>query len=128
MGVLANHVPSIEQLKPGLLEIFTEGGNKEEYFVAGGFAIVQPGSKLSVNVTEAYKLEEFSREAITSNLQEAQRLATGGGSEEDVAEAKIQVEVSDDFCKRRTVLRAKDLWPQSPHVLRTQARTLIPSG
>ena len=94
MGVLANHVPSIEQLKPGLLEIFTEGGNKEEYFVAGGFAIVQPGSKLSVNVTEAYKIEEFSREAVTSNLQEAQRLASGGGSEEDVAEAKIQVEVS----------------------------------
>ena len=62
MGVLANHVPSIEQLKAGVLEIFTEGGNKEDYFVAGGFAIVQPGSKLSINAVEAYKLEDFSKE------------------------------------------------------------------
>lgn len=62
MGVLANHVPSIEQLKAGLLEVFTEGGNKEEYFVAGGFAIVQPGSILSINAVEAYKLEDFSKE------------------------------------------------------------------
>lgn len=60
--MLANHVPSIEQLKAGLLEVFTEGGNKEEYFVAGGFAIVQPGSKLSINAVEAYKLDEFSKE------------------------------------------------------------------
>ena len=30
MGVLANHVPSIEQLKPGLVEIISEesGGSK----------------------------------------------------------------------------------------------------
>jgi len=30
MGVLANHVPSIEQLKPGVVEVVTEeaGGNK----------------------------------------------------------------------------------------------------
>ena len=62
MGVLANHVPSIEQLKAGLLEVFTEGGSKEDYFVAGGFAIVQPGSKLSINAVEAYKLEDFSKE------------------------------------------------------------------
>ncbi len=62
MGVLANHVPSIEQLKPGLLEVFLEGGNKEEYFVAGGFAVVQPGSKLSINAVEAYTLDQFSRE------------------------------------------------------------------
>lgn len=31
MGVLANHVPSIEQLKPGLVEIIEESGNKQ-YF------------------------------------------------------------------------------------------------
>ncbi|ORY79487.1 F1 complex, delta/epsilon subunit of ATPase [Protomyces lactucae-debilis] len=93
MGVLANHVPSIEQLKAGVLEIFTDGGSKEDYFVSGGFAIVQPGSKLSINAVEAYKVEDFSKEAITSNLQEAQRIASGSGSEEDIAEAKIQIEV-----------------------------------
>jgi len=29
MGILANHVPSIEQLKPGLVEIIEESGSKQ---------------------------------------------------------------------------------------------------
>lgn len=29
MGVLAQHVPSIEQLKPGLVEVIEEGGSKQ---------------------------------------------------------------------------------------------------
>jgi hypothetical protein len=32
MGVLANHVPSIEQLKPGLVEIVEEGGASKKFF------------------------------------------------------------------------------------------------
>ena len=32
MGVLANHVPSIEQLKPGLVEIIEESGGSKQFF------------------------------------------------------------------------------------------------
>lgn len=32
MGVLANHVPSIEQLKPGLIEIIEENGGSKQFF------------------------------------------------------------------------------------------------
>ena len=32
MGVLANHVPSIEQLKPGLVEIVEESGANKQFF------------------------------------------------------------------------------------------------
>lgn len=32
MGVLANHVPSIEQLKPGLVEIMEENGGSKQFF------------------------------------------------------------------------------------------------
>jgi F-type H+-transporting ATPase subunit delta len=32
MGVLANHVPSIEQLKPGLVEITEEAGGTKSFF------------------------------------------------------------------------------------------------
>lgn len=32
MGVLANHVPSIEQLKPGLIEIIEESGSSKQFF------------------------------------------------------------------------------------------------
>lgn len=32
MGVLANHVPSIEQLKPGLIEVVEESGAAKQFF------------------------------------------------------------------------------------------------
>jgi len=60
MGVLANHVPSIEQLKPGLVEIIEEQGGSKQFFLSGGFAVVQPGSVLSINAVEGYPLEDFS--------------------------------------------------------------------
>ncbi len=32
MGVLANHVPSIEQLKPGLVEVIEEACGSKQFF------------------------------------------------------------------------------------------------
>ena len=32
MGILANHVPSIEQLRPGLVEIVEESGGSKQFF------------------------------------------------------------------------------------------------
>jgi F-type H+-transporting ATPase subunit delta len=32
MGVLANHVPTIEQLKPGLVEVVEESGSAKQFF------------------------------------------------------------------------------------------------
>jgi len=32
MGILAQHVPSIEQLKPGLIEIIEEAGGSKQFF------------------------------------------------------------------------------------------------
>lgn len=32
MGVLANHVPSIEQLRPGLIEVIEEAGGSKQFF------------------------------------------------------------------------------------------------
>ena len=101
MGVLASHVPSIEQLRPGLVEVIEESGGSKQFFctytccvptqlmqqiiyayclkeehsmclitsaslmcvlspVSGGFAIVQPGSQLSINAVEGFPLEDFS--------------------------------------------------------------------
>lgn len=61
--------------------------------VAGGFAIVQPDSVLSINAVEGYPIEEFSEEAVKSQIAEAQKIAGGSGSEIDIAEAKIELEV-----------------------------------
>ena len=61
--------------------------------VSGGFATVQPGSKLSINAVEGYALEDFSAEAVKNQIAEAQKIASGNGSEQDIAEAKIELEV-----------------------------------
>jgi F-type H+-transporting ATPase subunit delta len=92
MGVLANHVPSIEQLKPGLVEVVEEGGAKQ-FFLSGGFATVQPNSTMSINAPEGYPLEDFSADAIKNQIAEAQKVASGSGSEQDIAEAKIELEI-----------------------------------
>ncbi|RWA10293.1 hypothetical protein EKO27_g4798 [Xylaria grammica] len=97
MGVLANHVPSIEQLKPGLIEIIEESGSSKQFFLSGGFATVQPNSVLSINAVEGYPLEDFSAEAVRSQIAEAQKVVNGGGSEQDVAEAKIELDVLESL-------------------------------
>ncbi|KAK4461432.1 putative atp synthase [Cladorrhinum samala] len=92
MGVLAGHVPSIEQLAPGFVEIIEESGSKQ-FFLSGGFAVVQPNSVLSINAVEGFPIEDFSPEAVRAQLAEAQKVANGNGSEQDIAEAKIEIQV-----------------------------------
>ncbi|GAB5591188.1 delta subunit of the central stalk of mitochondrial F1F0 ATP synthase [Umbelopsis nana] len=92
MGVLANHVPTIEQLKPGIIEVLENASTIKKYFVSGGFATVNPDSSLNINAVEAFELSEFSPEAVKAGLAEAQRLSANG-SEEEKAAAKFEVEV-----------------------------------
>lgn len=75
-------------------ELLARHGLTDGYSVSGGFAIVQPNSELSINAVEGFPLEDFSEEAVKSQLSESQKIASGGGSEQDIAEAKIEVEVS----------------------------------
>ncbi|KAH8910205.1 ATP synthase [Coniochaeta sp. PMI_546] len=97
MGVLAHHVPSIEQLKPGLVEVIEEGGSSKQFFLSGGFAIVQPNSVLSINAVEGFPLEDFSADNVRAQISEAQKVANGNGSEQDIAEAKIELEVLESL-------------------------------
>ncbi|PWN41826.1 putative ATP synthase delta chain precursor, mitochondrial [Ceraceosorus guamensis] len=91
MGILASHVPSVEQLAPGLVEVIESSGTKR-WFVSGGFATVHPNNKLTINAIEAYELDQFSPENLRNALSEAQRVASGSGSPESKAEAEIEVE------------------------------------
>ncbi|KAF9928345.1 delta subunit of the central stalk of mitochondrial F1F0 ATP synthase, atp16 [Linnemannia zychae] len=92
MGILANHVPSIEQLRPGVVEVIETAGPKK-FFVSGGFAAMNPDSTLNINAVEAFPIEEFSAETVRHNLAEAQRLSNSAATEEEKLAAKIEVEV-----------------------------------
>lgn len=62
LGILADHVPTIQQLRPGLVEIIESSGKSSQFFVSGGFATVSEGSQIAVNVVEAFAPEDFSAE------------------------------------------------------------------
>ncbi|KAF9051085.1 ATP-synthase delta-subunit [Hymenopellis radicata] len=94
MGILADHVPSIEPLRPGVVEVIEATGEApKKWFASGGFATVHPDNKLTINVVEAAPLADFSPEAIRANLAEAEKVIAGNGSEADKMEAEIEVEV-----------------------------------
>ncbi|KAF8348384.1 ATP synthase [Amanita rubescens] len=93
MGILANHVPSIEAIRPGLVEVIESNGTAKKFFASGGFATVHPNNKLTINVVEAAPLEHFSGEAVRANLQEALRVANGNGTEAEKTEARIEADV-----------------------------------
>jgi F-type H+-transporting ATPase subunit delta len=54
---------------------------------------VQPNSQMSINAVEGFPLEDFSADAVRAQIAEAQKVASGSGSEQDIAEAKIELEV-----------------------------------
>lgn len=83
--------------------------------MSGGYANMHPSGLLTVNAVEAYPLADFSPEVsassetvfgsrtaqltiitnknIRNGLAEAQRVAGGSGSEQEKAEARVEVEV-----------------------------------
>ena len=84
MGILANHVPSIEALRPGVVEVIEAAGSKKWFGepntvasvsvltrrsvpVSGGFATVHPNNRLTINAVEAAPLEDFSLEVCSRN-------------------------------------------------------------
>jgi len=93
MGILANHLPSVEALRPGVVEVIEAGNNSKKWFVSGGFATVHPNNQLTINAVEGAELDAFSPEAVRANLAESQKVIAGNGSEKDKAEARIEADV-----------------------------------
>ncbi|AOA61021.1 F1F0 ATP synthase subunit delta, mitochondrial [Komagataella phaffii CBS 7435] len=92
LGVLANHVPIVEELKPGVVEVLDSAGKSDKYFISGGVASIQPNSKLSISTIEAFTLDSFSAEEINRLLAESQKNVSSA-DEAVAAEAAIEVEV-----------------------------------
>lgn len=91
IGVLANHVPTLEELTPGVVEVIT-GAETKQYFIAGGFASIGSDSILNVNAVDAYPLEDISASEAKNLLSTAQKNAAS--SDKDVAlQGKIETEL-----------------------------------
>jgi F-type H+-transporting ATPase subunit epsilon len=76
-GVLAGHAPMVTTVRPGILVIYGEAGERLRVVVNGGFAEVGPNG-LTVLADTAVALEEFDRSTLAELIKD-----TG----EDVADA-----------------------------------------
>lgn len=92
MGVLPGHVPSIAELKPGVLSVL-EGSTETKYFVSSGFAFVNPNSVLDVCAVEAVPLDQLDPEEVKKGLAIYTAKVASADSDLDKAEAQIGVDV-----------------------------------
>ncbi|KAJ3053048.1 delta subunit of the central stalk of mitochondrial F1F0 ATP synthase, atp16 [Rhizophlyctis rosea] len=92
MGILADHVPTIAELKPGVIEIFSSSDKPKKFFVSGGFASINPDSTLNINAVEAFALEDVDFDAARRALDDANRRSNTGTDLEKVT-AKVEAEV-----------------------------------
>jgi F-type H+-transporting ATPase subunit delta len=96
-GVMPGHVPTVAELRPGLVTVHKELDKQvEKYFVSGGFAFVHQDSTADVCAVEAVPLDDLDPEAVKAGLQEyTTKLASvqAKGDDYEIAAAQIGVEV-----------------------------------
>lgn len=96
-GVMPGHVPTVAELRPGLVTVHKELDKQvEKYFVSGGFAFVHEDSTADVCAVEAVPVDDLDPEAVRAGLQEyTTKLATvqAKGDDYEIAAAQIGVEV-----------------------------------
>lgn len=85
MGILPGHAPVLSTLRPGVVVVTKDGGQKERIFVRGGFAEVNPQG-LTVLAEVAVPVGELNAERLAQEVKNAQ---------EDVSDAQ------DDETRRR---------------------------
>jgi F-type H+-transporting ATPase subunit epsilon len=75
-GVLANHAPLVSTVRPGILVIYNERGEKLPVVINGGFAEVSPAG-LTVLADMAVPRDEFDVAVLAGEIKD---------NEEDVAD------------------------------------------
>lgn len=86
IGFLADHVPLLAVIKPGVITVFEEDGDSKRFFVAAGTVTMNEDSSLLVLTSEAVAVEDLDVAEAQKNLAAA--------SSQSTPEAKIQVEVN----------------------------------
>ncbi|KAH7332186.1 hypothetical protein KP509_20G073900 [Ceratopteris richardii] len=92
MGILPGHVPTIAELKPGIMSVH-EGSEVKQFFVSGGFAFVHPNSVADVTVVDAYPLDVFDAEEVKRGLADFTQKSAAATTDSEKAEAEIGVQV-----------------------------------
>ncbi|XP_071718517.1 ATP synthase subunit delta', mitochondrial-like [Rutidosis leptorrhynchoides] len=92
MGILTGHVPTIAELKPGLLSVH-EGNEITKYFISSGFAFIHPNSYADILAVEAVSLDKLDQNQVQKGLNEFTQKLSSASTDSEKAEAQIGVDV-----------------------------------
>ncbi|XP_071705937.1 ATP synthase subunit delta', mitochondrial-like [Rutidosis leptorrhynchoides] len=92
MGILPGHVPTIAELKPGLLSVH-EGNDIKKYFISSGFAFVHSNSYADILAVEAIPIDRIDSQQVQKGLTEFTQKLSSASTDLDKAEAQIGVDV-----------------------------------
>lgn len=91
-GILPNHVPTVSEMKPGIVSYELDGQEKK-YFVSGGFTFVHADSVADVSAAEAIPVEDIDLDVVKAKLAEAEAALAKipDGSEYDASRAETEI-------------------------------------
>ncbi|UVE17803.1 F0F1 ATP synthase subunit epsilon [Pseudomonas sp. LS44] len=90
LGIAPGHAPLITDLKPGPITLTKQGGEREVFYISGGFLEVQPNmvKVLADTVTRAADLDEASAQQA---LKDAEKALHAKGAEFDYGSAAARL-------------------------------------
>jgi F-type H+-transporting ATPase subunit delta len=94
-GILANHVPTLAVLKPGVVNVHEQDGKVRKFFVSSGSVAVNPDSTVQLLAEEAVALESLDLRSAQEQLSEAQKQLSSASNEQDKAQAQIAIETAE---------------------------------
>ncbi|KAI3384460.1 hypothetical protein SNEBB_003195 [Seison nebaliae] len=100
LGILAEHVPSLGVLKPGVVAVTENDGNVKKYFVSSGSLAINDDSSVQVLAEEAVTLDQLDMTEAQKQLKESQSALTSSTdspstNEYKKTEAQISVECAE---------------------------------
>ncbi|KAF5396249.1 Mitochondrial ATP synthase subunit delta [Paragonimus heterotremus] len=96
-GVLAEHVPTIGCLAPGLVSVTENDGSSKSYFVSSGIVTVNADSSMQVLAQEAATLDQLDIHAIKEGLTRSQAELKAAQNEVARVEAQIAVDAYEEL-------------------------------
>ncbi|XP_030515634.1 ATP synthase subunit delta', mitochondrial-like [Rhodamnia argentea] len=92
LGVLPGHVPTIAELKPGLMLVH-DGNDVTKYFVSSGFAFIHANSYADIIAVEAVPIDRIDASLVQKGLAEFTQKLNSASTDLEKAEAQIGVDV-----------------------------------
>ncbi|KAI6706370.1 hypothetical protein NL676_009332 [Syzygium grande] len=92
LGVLPGHVPTIAELRPGLMSVH-DGNDVTKYFVSSGFAFIHANSYADIIAVEAVPIDRIDANLVQKGLAEFTQKVNTASTDLEKAEAQIGVDV-----------------------------------